>query len=47
MMGNTSLKAAEVLAKKDIVADSLNGGISALAAGKGKQIPELVKMATE
>lgn len=47
MMGNTSLKAAEVLAKKDIAADSLNGGISALAAGKGKQIPELVRMATE
>lgn len=47
MMGNTSLKAAEVLAKKDIAADSLNGGISALAAGNGKQIPELVRMATE
>ena len=47
MMGNTSLKVAEVLAQKDIAADSLNGGISALAAGKGKQIPELVRMATE
>lgn len=47
MMGNTSLKAAEVLAKKGIVADSLNGGIAALAAGNGKQIPELVRMATE
>ena len=47
MMGNTSLRAAEVLAQKGIVAESLNGGISALSAGKGKQIPELVQMATE
>lgn len=47
MMGNTSLRAAEVLAQKGIVAESLNGGISALSAGKGKQIPELVRMATE
>ena len=47
MMGNTSLKVAEVLAQKSIAADSLNGGISELAAGKGRQIPELVRMATE
>ncbi|MGI0018920.1 MAG: pyridoxal-phosphate dependent enzyme, partial [Nitrososphaera sp.] len=47
MMGNTSLRVAEVLAQKGIVAESLNGGISALSAGKGKQIPELVQMATE
>ena len=47
MMGNTSLRAAEVLAHKGIMAESLNGGISALSAGKGKQIPELVQMATE
>ncbi|AIC16006.1 pyridoxal-phosphate dependent enzyme [Nitrososphaera viennensis] len=47
MMGNTSLRVAEVLAQKGIVAESLNGGISALSAGKGKQIPELVRMATE
>lgn len=47
MMGNTSLKVAEVLARKGIGAESLDGGISALSAGKGKQIPELVRMATE
>jgi cysteine synthase len=47
MMGNTSLRVAEVLARKGIAAESLNGGISALSAGKGKQLPELVRMATE
>ncbi|AIF82707.1 cysteine synthase [Candidatus Nitrososphaera evergladensis SR1] len=47
MMGNTSLRVAEVLAQKGIVAESLNGGISALSEGKGKQLPELVRMATE
>lgn len=47
MMGNTSLRAAQVLGRKGIVAQSLNGGISALSEGKGKQIPELVRMATE
>jgi len=47
MMGNTSLKVAEVLKEKGIAADSLNGGISALSDGKGKQMPELVRMATE
>jgi cysteine synthase A len=47
MMGNTSLRVAEVLAKKGIVTQSLNGGISTLSQGKGKQISELVKMATE
>jgi rhodanese-related sulfurtransferase len=47
MMGNTSLMAAQVLAKKGIVAQSLIGGISALSQGKGKQISELVRMATE
>jgi len=47
MMGNTSLRVAQVLGQKGIVAESLNGGISALSQGKGKQIPELVRMATE
>jgi cysteine synthase/rhodanese-related sulfurtransferase len=47
MMGNTSLRVAEVLEKKGIIAESLNGGISALSAGKGKQVPELVRLATE
>jgi cysteine synthase A len=47
MMGNTSLMAAQILAQKGIAAESLNGGISALSEGKGKQMPELVRMATE
>jgi cysteine synthase A len=47
MMGNTSLRVAEVLAEKGIVAQSLNGGIATLSQGKGKQLSELVRMATE
>jgi rhodanese-related sulfurtransferase len=47
MMGNTSFMVAQVLAGKGITAESLNGGISALSQGKGKQLSELVRMATE
>lgn len=47
MMGNTSLMVAQILAKKGIVAESLNGGIQALSQGKDKPIYELVRMATE
>lgn len=47
MMGNTSLRVAQTLAQKGIVAESLTGGISTLSQGKGKQISELVQMATE
>ncbi len=47
MMGNTSLRVAEVLAEKGILAESLTGGISALSQDKGKQIAELVRIATE
>lgn len=47
MMGNTSLMVAKVLAGKGIIAESLNGGISALSQNKGKPISELVRMATE
>jgi cysteine synthase A len=47
MMGNTSLQVAQVLAEKGIVAQSLTGGISALSQEKGKQISELVRVATE
>jgi rhodanese-related sulfurtransferase len=47
MMGNTSLRVAQVLGQKGIEAESLVGGINALSQGKGKQIAELVKMATE
>ena len=47
MMGNTSLMVAQVLAGKGIAAESLSGGISALSQEKGKQISELVRLATE
>jgi cysteine synthase len=47
MMGNTSLRVAQVLGQKGIVAESLTGGINTLSQGKGKQISELVQMATE
>jgi rhodanese-related sulfurtransferase len=47
MMGNTSLRAAQVLAEKGIVAQSLTGGISTLSQEKGKPISELVRVATE
>lgn len=47
MMGNTSLMAAQVLAQKGVAAESLIGGISTLSEGKGKQLAELVQMATE
>ena len=47
MMGNTSLRVAEVLAEKGIAAKSLTGGISALSQDKGKELSELVRIATE
>ncbi|MCI0560502.1 MAG: pyridoxal-phosphate dependent enzyme [Nitrososphaera sp.] len=47
MMGNTSLRVAQVLAEKGIAAESLIGGISALSQEKGRQISELVRIATE
>lgn len=47
MMGNTSLRVAQVLAEKGIVAESLTGGISTLSQEKGKPISELVRVATE
>jgi cysteine synthase/rhodanese-related sulfurtransferase len=47
MMGNTSLRVAQILGKNGIAAESLTGGISAISEEKGKQISELVTMATE
>jgi len=47
MAGNTSLMAVKVLAGKGIVTESLVGGISELPEAKGRQIPELIKVATE
>lgn len=47
MMGNTSLRVAQVLGQKGIGAESLTGGINTLSQGKGKHISELVTMATE
>jgi len=47
MAGNTSLMAAKVLAGKNIVTESLTGGITELPQGKGRQLSELVREATE
>lgn len=47
MAGYTSLNAAKVLGDKGIATESLTGGISALSQGKGKQISELIRVATE
>jgi len=47
MAGNTSLMAVKVLAGKGIVTESLSGGISALPQGKGRQLSELIRVATE
>ena len=47
MAGNTSLMAVNVLAGKGIVTESLIGGITALPQGKSRQLPELIKVATE
>lgn len=47
MAGYTSLSAVQVLEKKGITTESLTGGISAISQGKGKQISELIKVATE
>ncbi|HJW19883.1 MAG TPA: cysteine synthase, partial [Candidatus Nitrosotalea sp.] len=47
MAGYTSLNAVKVLGGKGIATESLTGGISALAQGKGKQMPEIIRVATE
>ena len=47
MAGYTSMNAVKVLANKGIATESLTGGIQAISQGKGKQIPELIKVATE
>ena len=47
MAGNTSLMTAQVLANKGIVTESLNGGITNLPEGLGKNPGEFIKVATE
>jgi len=47
MAGNTSLMAAQLLASKGIVTESLNGGITNLPEGRGKNPGEFIKAATE
>ena len=47
MAGYTSLNAVKVLGNQGIATESLTGGISALSQGKGKQISELIQVATE
>ena len=43
MAGRTSLMAANVLAEKGIVTDSLIGGITELPEARNSQLSELVK----
>jgi rhodanese-related sulfurtransferase len=45
MAGGTSLQVAQILTKKGIRTESLVGGISALSAVQGRQIPDLVQLA--
>jgi rhodanese-related sulfurtransferase len=47
MAGNTSLMAAQLLASKGIVTESLNGGITNLPEGQGKNPGEYVQIARE
>ncbi|MHA7646557.1 pyridoxal-phosphate dependent enzyme [Nitrosopumilus sp. S4] len=47
MAGNTSLMTAQVLASKGIVTQSLNGGITNLPEGRGKNPGQYIKVATE
>ena len=47
MAGNTSLMTAQLLASKGIVTESLNGGITNLPEGRGKNPGEFIKAATE
>jgi rhodanese-related sulfurtransferase len=47
MAGNTSLMAVNVLAGKGIIAESLNGGITSLPEGKGRNLSELIRETAE
>ena len=47
MVGGTSLRAAELLGAKGIMAQSLTGGIAGLAEASGKEPPELVQLASD
>ena len=47
MAGNTSLMTAQVLASKGIVTQSLNGGITDLPEGRGKNPGEYIQIARE
>ena len=47
MAGNTSLMTAQVLASKGIVTESLNGGITNLPEGQGKNPGEYIQIARE
>ena len=47
MAGNTSLMTAQILASKGVATESLNGGITNLPEGQGKNPGEFIKAATE
>jgi len=47
MVGGTSLRVAELLEAKGIVARSLTGGITGLPAAIGREPPDLIQLAVE
>jgi len=47
MAGNTSLMAVNILASKGVITQSLNGGITNLPEGRGRNLGELIKAAIE
>jgi cysteine synthase A len=47
MVGGTSLRVAELLEPKGIVAQSLTGGITGLPAASSREPPELIQLAVE
>ncbi len=47
MVGGTSLRMAELLSVKGILAQSLSGGIASLAEARNKEPPELVRLSSD
>lgn len=47
MVGGTSLRVAEILAKTGVEAQSIAGGIMKVGKSNGRSVPDLVQLATE
>jgi rhodanese-related sulfurtransferase len=45
MVGGTSLQVAKLLAKRNVRAESLSGGIAGLSVKNGRQLRELLRIA--